>query len=312
MMRLLVTGASGFIGKNFLLRAPKDWKITGTFLNALDFPDFIRSNNLENITAERCNLIDPADVNRFVKKSGNNFDAVLYLAANGNPGYSVVNPLSDLNSNTTGLINVLENIRCKRFVYISSGAVYDGLRGIVSPSSKLISTLPYAISKMASERYVQFYRWRRRTIEEYVILRFFGAFGPYEPSRKIFSRLINSIFFEKKDEFIIHGDGKNYIDAMYVEDAITGIISVLRSKEKDIIVDFACCKPITLTELCTCVGRCLGKEIKVAFEGEVAEYITFYASPDEMRRRFGFEVRVPLEEGIKKMVRHMEIERGRA
>ncbi len=311
-MKLLVTGASGFIGRNFLLTAPKDWKITGIFFKAADFPDFIRLNNLENVTAERCNLIDPVCVNRFTKKAKGGFDAVLYLAANGDPSYSVINPLSDLNSNTSGLINVLENIQCKRFVYISSGAVYDGLKGAVSPSSKLISTLPYAISKMASERYVQFYQVRRKAIEEYVILRFFGAYGPYEPSRKIFSRLINAIFFEKKDEFLVRGNGKNYIDAMYVEDAVRGILSVLTSSEKNITVDFGCCNPLTLKELCLRVGECFGKNINVLFEGEVAEYITFYMAGDEMRRRFSFEAKISLEEGIKKFARHLERERGKA
>ncbi|MBM3253754.1 MAG: NAD(P)-dependent oxidoreductase, partial [Candidatus Omnitrophica bacterium] len=302
-------GASGFIGKNFVLMAPRDWEITATFFKTVDFPKFLQLNLLNNVKPHKVNLIDDAEVKDLAKKTGGLFDAILFLAANSNPSYSLDNPLFDLNSNICSLINILERFRCKRFIYLSSGAVYDGLQGLVSPDSNLSPTLPYAISKMASEKYVKFYSIRRKTIEEYVILRFFGAYGPYESPRKIYTRLINSFYFNNNDELIIYGDGKNYIDAMYVEDAINGILKVLLSKEKNITVDFGCGEPITLKELVLRVGKFFGKEIKINFKGEAAEYITWYMSKDQMSRRFGFTPRISLEEGLSKFVKYLDNKR---
>ena len=122
-------------------------------------------------------------------------------------------------------------------IFFSSGAVYDGLTGLVSPESKLNPKLPYAISKLASEQYIQFFA-KKGQIENYIILRFFGAFGPYEPERKIYTKLVRAFALEGKDEFVVRGDGKNLIDAMYVDDTIDGILKVMASSEKNKIVDF--------------------------------------------------------------------------
>ena len=68
---------------------------------------------------------------------------------------------------------------------MSSGAVYDGLRGAVSPATPVSPRLPYAISKLASEQYLRFFAEHRGTVDSYVNVRFFGAYGPYEAARKI-------------------------------------------------------------------------------------------------------------------------------
>ena len=59
----------------------------------------------------------------------------------------------------------------------------------VGPDTVLRPTLPYAISKQACENYVRHFRESGR-LGSYVIARFFGAFGPYEPERKIYTRLV--------------------------------------------------------------------------------------------------------------------------
>src|SRR5207253_3027359 len=115
-------------------------------------------------------------------------DAALYLAANSDPAASAERPRWDLESNTVGLVNFLESCAVDHLVYVSSGAVYDGLIGPVSPASPVAPRLPYAISKLASEQYVRFFSERRRSVGSFIIVRFFGAYGPYEPARKITTR----------------------------------------------------------------------------------------------------------------------------
>ena len=87
-------------------------------------------------------------------------------------------------SNTVALVTFLEHCSVNHLVYLSSGAVYDGLVGAVSPETPCSPRLPYAISKLAAEQYVRFFSERRHRPASYINVRFFGAYGPYEPARK--------------------------------------------------------------------------------------------------------------------------------
>ena len=91
---------------------------------------------------------------------------MLYLAANGDPAASSERPRWDLESNTVAFVTCLEHCPADHVVYVSSGAVYDGLRGAVSPATPVSPRLPYAISKLASEQYLRFFAEHRGTVDE--------------------------------------------------------------------------------------------------------------------------------------------------
>src|SRR6185312_253553 len=226
-MNLLLTGASGFIGRNLLLRAPEGWRILALYRNSASFPAFISGLNNPNITAAQCDLDSPEQVARLFDQFGSDWESCLYLAAKVDIPWSVREPKQDLLLNTGPLLNLLEGLHAGRFIYFSSGAVYDGLTGEIHPHTPFSPTLPYAISKLACERYVEFFGARRSSLEKYLIVRFFGAYGPYEAPHKIYTRLIEAFAIQGKSSYKIYGDGRNLIDAMYVEDAVEAIRRML-------------------------------------------------------------------------------------
>lgn len=302
-MRIIIPGASGFIGKNFLLRSPKLWEIIGIYNTTRGFPDFVKERNLNNVIPVRCDLTDRVQVERLGEKFNNEFDVCLFLAANGNPTFSVLDPIMDIRKNTESLLNFLEVFHIERLIYLSSGAVYDGLKGLISPHSKLAPTLPYAISNLASEQYIKFYTHKKRSVEEYIILRFFGAYGPFEPARKIYTKLVHCFGIQKRNTYVIHGNGENLIDAMYIDDAIDGIMKVISSKERNATVDFASGNPLTINALVEKASRVFGiPEVKITHEGSVPEFINFYTTGQEMYDMFGFKPTTKLSDGLSKLL----------
>jgi len=302
-MNIIITGAGGFIGKNLLLDLSRDHRIL-----ALDrsggLEEFIRGRGLENAAAATVELNDLPALGKLAGERGGEWDAVIYLAGNGDPAYSVTHPEADLADTVFGLLNFCRYFWAGKFIYFSSGAVYDGISGPVSPRSALDPRLPYAISKLADEGYVKFFKKNGR-IGNYIILRFFGAYGPFEPPRKIYTRLVKAFALEKNPEFTIRGDGKNLIDAMYVGDAVRAVRAVLKSGVEDRVVDFCLGEPYAIEELVREAARIFGIEPRIRLEGEVPEYIDFRPSPREMEELFGFTPRVPLSEGLPLLARHL-------
>src|SRR5262249_11050366 len=129
-MKLLVTGASGFIGRNVLLRVPRDWSVFAAYHRTPGLEPFVETNGLTHVRPVRCDLTDASDVTSLVRTTGA-LDACLHLAANGDPAQSAVRPAWDLQLNTLAFVTLLEQLTVRHVVYVSSGAVYDGLRGPV-------------------------------------------------------------------------------------------------------------------------------------------------------------------------------------
>jgi len=302
-MKIAITGSGGFIGKNLLLGLSPDHQIIA-FGRGGDLRNFVKDRSLSGVEVALCDFTDSQSIAALADKLGKKLDAVIYLSGNGDPAYSVTHPAVDLTDTVLGLVNFLSNFKVGRFIYFSSGAVYDGLSGPVSPDSALDPRLPYAIGKLACEQYIKFFRKVGR-IDNYVILRFFGAYGPFEPPRKIYSRLVRAFALEKKNEYTIRGDGRNLIDAMFVDDTVRGVRSVLESAENDLILDFCLGRPYTIKKLVEETARIFNIKARINMEGEVPEYIDFRPSPRMMEDLFGFTPAIPLDEGLPILAQHL-------
>jgi UDP-glucose 4-epimerase len=309
-MNLVVTGASGFIGRHVLLRAPRDWRVLAVYNRTADLPAFVAEHGLRHVTPVACDLTRESDVARLVSDAGR-ADVALYLAANGDPAASVGRPRWDLELNAAALVTFLEHAPADRLVYVSSGAVYDRQRGAVAPGTPVAPVLPYAIAKLAAERYVEFFAVQRGTLAGYANVRFFGAYGPYEPSRKITTRWLRSVMAGERT-FSVRGDGSNLIDFMYVDDAVDALLRVVCDRTFSGTLDLACGAPMTIDAAVAAMARALGVPMTIRHEGRVAEYIEFHSVDDTMRARFGFVPAVAFEDGIRRLQRFLTHESARA
>jgi UDP-glucose 4-epimerase len=309
-MRVLVTGASGFIGHNVLLRAPREWEIVAVAHRSPGLEAFVAERPLPHVRVVRCDLTD-ADAVRARARDAGHIDSALYLAANGDPAASAERPRWDLESNTLAPVTFLEHWPVDHLVYLSSGAVYDGLVGEVSPATAVSPRLPYAISKLATEHYIRFFCERRHALGSYINVRFFGAYGPYEPPRKITTRWLLALASGRR-EFTIRGNGENLIDFMHVDDAVDGMLRLLHARGTSVTADLSSGAPLSVNTVVQTMARTLGVDVAVRHQGETEEYIRFHSIDRTMRDRFGFAPSITFEDGVRRLAAFFEHERHAA
>ena len=309
-MRLIVTGAAGFVGRNVLLRAPCEWEIVAVARRAHDLEAFVAQHRLPHVRVVGGDLTDAAAVQAQAATVGR-AHAALYLAANGDPAASAERPRWDLESNTLAPVTFLEHCQVDHFVYLSSGAVYDGIVGAVSPATPVTPRLPYAISKLAAEHYVRFFSERRHTPASYINVRFFGAYGPYEPPRKITTRWLVALAAGQR-EFTLRGNGENLIDFMHVDDAVDGMLRLVEAKGTSATIDFASGTPVSINAIVQAMARVLGVDVTVRHQGVTEEYIQFHSVDRTMRDRFGFAPAIAFDDGLRRLADFFERERHAA
>lgn len=297
-MKLLLTGASGFIGKNLLELAPKDIEIMGIYNSSRDIINFVKEKKLENVRLHKCDLTNGNEAKELFGKIGKNFEYCIFLAGNVNVPLSKEYPMKDIEITVGSLINTLQNCKIKRMVYMSTAGVYDGIKGHVDANNaKLNPVVPYCISKLMAEQYVKFYHSIGK-VDEYVILRFGGAFGKYSEN-KFMTNLVKDVCMHHKKEIEIYGDGTNLINVMYVKDAVKALIACLKSKKSNVVCNLAL-ENMTIREAVERVSKAFGKDVKIKYKPRLKEqkYITFTYDSD-FNDIFGFKPDYSFEQGIK-------------
>lgn len=296
-MKIIILGASGFIGKNLLLHIHKQYDVTSVYFNSNNFLDFIQKNNIIT-TAIKCDLSDFDSTKHIFLNT--KYDVVISLFANKNPSQSGNDPLYDFRNNALPIYNVLSNISAQKVIYFSSGLVYEDHRGEICSRTTVINpTIPYAISKFYAEQLVKLAK-KNGNINDYVIVRFWGAYGPYQSTQKIYSKLVKNFGIDKNENFIIKGDGHSLIDAMYVEDVVSTILNIILNRSPgDITFDFCGGNPTTILQLVMTAAKLFSIEPTIKFQGDSYETIDFY-SKDTLSNLFS-KSKTSLDDGLMKL-----------
>ncbi len=306
-MKLLLTGASGFIGKNFIENAPKDMEIIAIYNSSNDIKNFVEKKKLKNVKLYKCDFTKKREIETLFKKIGDNFEYCIYLAGNVNIPFSMINPAEDLNANAIAVINFLQACsKIGRFVYMSSAAVYDGNKGRVTTKTKLDPAIPYCISKLATEQYIRFFSDSGK-IGSYVIIRFGGAYGKYS-EKKFVSKLVGDICLKGKKIIEIYGDGTNIVNVMYVKDVVKALLACLKSKKSNIVCNLGQ-DNMTITETVKSVGKILKKNVEIKYIPRIKEqkYVGFKIKID-FNNIFDFKPDHSFESGIKEFAEMLKNE----
>ncbi|GKU77077.1 NAD-dependent epimerase/dehydratase family protein [Paenibacillus sp. L3-i20] len=219
-MKVLITGGYGFIGSHVADRFQKE----GYDVFIIDN---MSSGRKENISFKhKSYALDVENSKCEEVFRANKFDVIIHLAAQVSVTASISNPRLDSESNVLGLVNMLnlsKKYNVKKFIYASSAAVYGMKAELPIVESADCSPIsPYGISKWVGESYSQ--KWQQLYGLETIGFRFSNVYGPRQDALGeggVISIFMNRLLNEQS--LIIHGDGNQTRDFIYVEDVADAI-----------------------------------------------------------------------------------------
>lgn len=312
MLRVLITGAAGFIGMQTSLKFLREgWDVIGVD-NFNDYYSVKLKNDRIHFIQEQQKTLNAsfeilnADINSEVWSTLNkvNFDAVVHLAAQAGVRYSIENPRAYLESNIFGFQRVLEFVErnnIKRFTYASSSSVYgkDSIQPFDESQACDKPESYYASTKRSNE--LMAYSYFKTKEVASLGLRFFTVYGPWgrpDMAPMLFARAAQ---FNSKIKVFNHGNQKR--DFTYIDDITEGIFRIISKEDfvKDAqVVNIGHGSPTSLMEFISLIEKEMGVTIQKEFvkeqKGDVQ--VTF-ASTRKLETLIEYHPKTPLKEGIK-------------
>ncbi|WP_285960121.1 NAD-dependent epimerase/dehydratase family protein [Pseudomonas tohonis] len=302
---ILVTGGAGFIGSNLV----DALLARGHAVRVLDDLSTGKRSNLplENPRVEfiEGNVADAALVARAMAGC----KAVAHLAAVASVPASVDDPVSTHQANFVGTLNVCEAMRqhgVKRVAFASSASVYgqNGEGQAIDENTPVAPLTPYAVDKLASEQYLDFYR-RQHGLEP-AVFRFFNIFGPRQDPSSPYSGVI-SIFTERAlagTPITIFGDGEQTRDFVYVGDLVQVLVQALENPGVEAgPVNVGLQRSTSLKELLAAIGSVVGELPAISYaEARSGDIRHSLADNSRLLERFDFPEPTPLAVGLARLL----------
>lgn len=305
-MKILVTGGAGFVGSHLvdelILKNHEVFIIDDLSTGKKEFINTKAQFHKTNIGDKKISKI-------FDKY---NFDIVYHLAAQKSVPYSIKNPIEDANINILGTLNLLKNCikyKIDKIIFTSTGgAIYDSATFFPTDEECIAKPLsPYAISKFAIEKYLNFYQKIHGL--NYVILRPSNIYGPRQDPRGeagVIAIFINNLL--KNKQCLIFG-GDQTRDFVYVKDIVSALI--IAQKAKNDIYNISTANDISITNLYEKIRKStnsnLTPEYKQAIKGEI---IKSQLSHKKIKEQLGWTPKTSLNDGILETINYFSAKGG--
>lgn len=311
-MKILVTGAAGFIGFHSSLRLLSHGHEVIGLDNLNDYYDVnLKKARLEILQSKegfsfyKEDLADRAFMAHLFRQ--HSFDVVLHLGAQAGVRYSIQNPFAYLDSNLAGTLTVLEGCRhhgVKHLIYASSSSVYgSNEKQPFSESDRVDNPVSlYASTKKANElmchTYAHLYRF------SITGLRFFTVYGPWGRPDMAYFKFADAITAEREIEIYNNGDMKR--DFTYIDDIIDGIDAIIREGYRQspgsvphAVYNLGNNQPEQLLDMIEFLEDCLGKKAKRKYlPMQPGDVTATFADIELAKRDYGFTPKVGMREGL--------------
>lgn len=278
MVRVLVTGHNGFLGKNLV--------------------PLLRKEGVEAVgysTREGMDILDPPNLLAATR----DIDIVYHLAAYAKPAESLQNPSQAIDVNIRGTFNVLEACRKNSFhlVYPSTCEIYGDSLDPITEDHQLNPPNPYAASKAAADRLC--YSYAKAYGVRVSILRLFNPYGPHQQLNKI----LPTFYFQavREEPITIYGTGTDTRDYTHIDDIVKAL-SMADGLATGEAVNICTGRALTTLEVATMVKKLAGSKSQVKHVGYprlfggIKNQVGSYTKAN---RLINWKPLVPFEEGVK-------------
>lgn len=309
-MNVLVTGGAGCIG----LEVCRELRERGHTVHLLDLPEQIqrvRHAIPDGVRVFYGSILDRSTIREAIEEC----EAIAHLAAYLGVARTEANRLRTLEINIEGTRNILDvalQHGVSRVVFASSSEVYgEPVENPVHERSMTQGKTVYAVSKLAGEELCRAYTQRYPRLE-HVILRLFNTYGPYQVARFVVPRFIWNVLHDQPP--IVYGNGDQIRSYCYASDTAWAIAEALVRSEaaNDVLNIGNSAQPLSLLELAEQTIRIAGKsghvrpEVRGGFDRtdrtREREIYHRFCDASKARRLLGFEPKVSLHEGIRRII----------
>lgn len=309
-MKIVVTGCAGFVGSHLAEElVSRGNKVFGIDSFHPYYSEKIKKDNLKQVEkASDCSDGDFVFVEgsitdeRGLEKLPRTPDRVFHNAAIAGVRNSIENPSEYAKQNifgTSRLIEYFESIG--KFIFASSSSVYGMVEEHdlpVKENKELDPIAPYPQSKKHCEELIKLYSGLYDF--DYVILRYFTAYGPRQRPDEAFTKFIQMILND--DPVTIYGDGEQSRDFTHVEDIVRGNI-LASEKGKDEIYNIGSDRRISVNKMVEVLDETVDKKVKSKYvdqpEGDVRHTL---ADVSKAKSNLGYEPEIEFEDGVESCV----------
>lgn len=330
-MKILVTGAAGFIGYHLAkiltnhnhevigldnLNDYYDVDLKIARLNDLGVKINKNLNNQNRIAGKdnfhfyKADICDSNFVSSIFKKE--KFKIVVHLAAQAGVRYSITNPDVYIESNVNGYYTILKNCKIhtiEHFIYASSSSVYGNSLEVPFSTTSIVDKpiSLYAATKKSNELFAHTYShlYDLKTTG----LRFFTVYGPWGRPDMAYYKFIKAILADEK--IPVYNNGKLERDFTYIDDIINGIVKIIdkgfisnTDNKNYAIYNIGNGKPVKLMNFISIIEKHLAKTAQINMmpmqDGDV--YKT-WADITDLEKNYNYRPNTELNEGIKNFVK---------
>lgn len=325
-MKVLVTGAAGFIGFHLVKKLIKEGHQVVGIDNINDYYSVqLKLDRLSQVGIDVAQIVSHQAVLssvssfQFIKMDlldmdqllglfeEHHFDYVINLAAQAGIRYSLENPRSYLKSNVEGFFNILECCRLHppgKLVYASSSSVY-GLNteqpfATIQKSETPINV--YAATKKTNELLAHTYSHLYDLTT--VGLRFFTVYGPW--GRPDMAPFLFADAIEAGRPINVYNHGEMKRDFTYIDDIVGGINAVLKSDlpNKYQVFNIGNGKPVNLLHFIKCLESSFGKKAEINLKDMIpGDIVSTWADTDELEAVSGHRATTNIEDGVDSFVK---------